>query len=148
MGSCRDILDHSLIDEYNQRVRWLGAPGGAPRRRVLSRLLESRSHSCWSVWCVWVSGRVELVLRADQCQLGLVTESYLTPANATLFVRSSVFVCVPVLNSSSALEFLDCFAAFGGSSDRTLLPIVSLRPSSTYAVHEPLFHLPPSHSSE
>ncbi len=46
------------------------------------------------------------LLRADQCQLGLVTESYLTPANATLFVRSSVFVCVPVLNSSSALEFL------------------------------------------
>ncbi len=29
----RDILDHSLIDDYNQQVRSAGRPRGAPRGR-------------------------------------------------------------------------------------------------------------------
>ncbi len=42
----------------------------AAAKQTLSRLLDSRSHSCWSVWCVWVSGRV----LARDC--GLISASW------------------------------------------------------------------------
>ncbi len=46
----RDILDHSLIDDYNQQVR---SAGSAERGGVLSRFMGSRSHPR-SVVCVCV----------------------------------------------------------------------------------------------
>ncbi len=79
---------------------------------LLSRLLDSRSHSCWSVWCVWVSGRVLArdcgLISASWGLLWVLFKHLLTPLSLSDRLCFSVFLSssLCLLWSSGILHWL------------------------------------------
>ncbi len=64
----RDILDQSLIDDYNRQVSSSGSARRRLREGVLSRFMDPCAHSV-CIWCVCVC----VWARSWACQRCLVT---------------------------------------------------------------------------
>ncbi len=130
----RDILDHSLIDDYNQQVRSAGG--------VLSRFMGSRSHLhrvmsvcvCVSVSrCLWVC-----VIEVDSLQLRVITVGLYQFLSRSLpcqilavfavDVYGPFWFLVPRFLSPAFLDSIPEPCCLPGlRSPETRLPIVSLR---------------------